>query len=202
MMSKNFFTVGAFWQCTSGTCNRGWDGLSAPICVHQIHCFRLTGIPLRPIARGDQLVMVGSECLIGMSLLQAKQVLEQAPPVVELVAQRKESPKQSPALAPKTEARAQRIGREESREDVEKRGKSEKIEVPSFPVTELPTPPSPLPPPPTSGKTGELRPAPQFSQTISQSEMQTRLSTISTSLAYATGNVNLNASWNVSMSGT
>ena len=150
-------------------------------------------------ARGDQLVMVGSECLIGMSLLQAKQVLEQAPPVVELVAQRKESPKQSPALAPKMEARAQRIGREESREDVEKRGKSEKIEVPSLPVTELPTPPSPLPPPP---KTGELRPAPQFSQTISQSEMQTRLSTISTSLAYATGNVNLNASWNVSMSGT
>ena len=160
-------------------------------------------------ACGDQLVMVGSECLMGMSLLQAKQVLEQAPPVVELVAQRKESPKQSPALAPKMEARAPRIGREESREDVEKRGESEKkrgesekIKVPSLPVTELPTPPSPLPPPPTPGKTGELRPAPQFSQTISQSEMQTRPSRISTSLAYATGNVNLNASWNVSMSGT
>ena len=53
--------------------------------------------------KGDQLVMVGEECLIGMSLLQAKQVLERAPVLVELVAQRKEPIKQLPTLTPTEE---------------------------------------------------------------------------------------------------
>ena len=60
--------------------------------------------------KGDQLVMVGSECLIGMSLLQAKQVLEQAPGIVEVVAQRKESVKQSPPLAPKSARKGESSG--------------------------------------------------------------------------------------------
>ena len=48
---------------------------------------------LRP---GDQLVMVGKECLIGMTQQAAKHAIEQAPESVEIVVQRKKSQKQSP----------------------------------------------------------------------------------------------------------
>ena len=43
---------------------------------------------------GDQLVMVGEVCLIGMTLDKAKHVLDVAPLTIEVVAQRKSSPKQ------------------------------------------------------------------------------------------------------------
>ena len=45
---------------------------------------------------GDQLVMVGKECLIGMTQQAAKRAIEQAPESVEIVVQRKKSQKQSP----------------------------------------------------------------------------------------------------------
>ena len=45
---------------------------------------------------GDQLVMVGKECLIGMTQQAAKRVIEQAPESVEIIVQRKKSQKQSP----------------------------------------------------------------------------------------------------------
>jgi len=46
--------------------------------------------------RGDQLVMIGDVCLIGMNHQDAKRTIEQAPESVEVVVQRKESPRQSP----------------------------------------------------------------------------------------------------------
>ena len=48
------------------------------------------------LKQGDQLVMVGKDCLIGMTQQEAKRVLEQAPESVEIVVQRKKSQKQSP----------------------------------------------------------------------------------------------------------
>ena len=45
---------------------------------------------------GDQLVMVGKDCLIGMTQQGAKRAIEQAPESVEIVVQRKKSQKQSP----------------------------------------------------------------------------------------------------------
>lgn len=47
-------------------------------------------------SRGDQIVMVGEHCLIGMTHKEAKKILETAPSSVEIVAQRKQSPKQTP----------------------------------------------------------------------------------------------------------
>lgn len=44
--------------------------------------------------KGDQLVMVGLECVIGMTHNEAKKLIEKAPESVEIVTQRKESPKQ------------------------------------------------------------------------------------------------------------
>ena len=49
---------------------------------------------------GDQLVMVGDECLIGMTTAEAKRVLERVKGNVEIVAQRKESPWQTPNVTP------------------------------------------------------------------------------------------------------
>ena len=46
--------------------------------------------------RGDQIVMVGDQCLIGKTHQEAKKILETAPSSVEIVAQRKQSPKQVP----------------------------------------------------------------------------------------------------------
>ena len=46
--------------------------------------------------RGDQLVMVGDHCLIGVTNQEAKRILNTAPNSVEIVAQRKQSPKQVP----------------------------------------------------------------------------------------------------------
>ena len=46
---------------------------------------------------GDQVVMVGDECLIGMSHKDAAAIIEKAPNVVTIVAQRKESVKQAPS---------------------------------------------------------------------------------------------------------
>lgn len=46
--------------------------------------------------RGDQIVMVGEHCLIGKTHQEAKKILETAPSSVEIVAQRKQSPKQVP----------------------------------------------------------------------------------------------------------
>ena len=47
-------------------------------------------------SRGDQIVMVGEHCLIGMTHQEARKILETAPSSVEIVAQRKQSPKQTP----------------------------------------------------------------------------------------------------------
>lgn len=47
-------------------------------------------------ARGDQLVMVGDQCLIGVTNQEARRILDTAPNSVEIVAQRKQSPKQVP----------------------------------------------------------------------------------------------------------
>lgn len=47
-------------------------------------------------SRGDQLVMVGDQCLIGVTNQEAKRILDTAPNSVEIVAQRKQSPKQVP----------------------------------------------------------------------------------------------------------
>ena len=41
------------------------------------------------LKEGDQLVMVGDECLIGLTSKKANLVLRQAPPTVEVIAQRK-----------------------------------------------------------------------------------------------------------------
>ena len=45
--------------------------------------------------KGDQLVMVGEECVIGLTHKEALDVLKNAKETVEIVAQRKESPKQT-----------------------------------------------------------------------------------------------------------
>lgn len=49
---------------------------------------------------GDQLVMIGNECLIGLTNAEARQVLENADGELEIVAQRKESPRQTPTSTP------------------------------------------------------------------------------------------------------
>ena len=46
--------------------------------------------------KGDQLVMIGDECLIGMTHDEAKKVVENSGESVQIVVQRKESPLQSP----------------------------------------------------------------------------------------------------------
>ena len=51
------------------------------------------------LKKGDQLVMIGEVCLIGMNYQDAKHTIEQAPESVEIVVQRKESPKQSPTAS-------------------------------------------------------------------------------------------------------
>ena len=148
--------------------------------------------------KGDQLVMVGPECLIGMTLLQAQQVLEQDQPLVELVAQRKESVKQSPILASKTDGdgkqqmkKERKLGRDESQEkeneigNVKKREKSATI-----PMTELHAATMNVP---------EKRPE-NFVGSNSQVEMQGS-SSITTSLVYATSSTSLNTSWNMNMFG-
>ena len=45
--------------------------------------------------KGDQLVMVGEECMIGLTHREALQVINKAKEMVEVVAQRKESPRQT-----------------------------------------------------------------------------------------------------------
>ena len=158
-------------------------------------------------ARGDQLVMVGSECLIGMSLLQAKQVLEQAPAVVELVAQRKESVKQSPSLTKKTQtadnssetlnAKKKEKTTEEDKgtqNNQDKSGEEDKDKSGEEFTESLPAP----------RKKSQVGGRPQFSRSMSQSDIWTESSVpmTSTSLGYAAmGSTNLNTSWNVSMTG-
>ncbi len=51
---------------------------------------------------GDQLVMVGEECLIGLTTAEARKVLENSDGQVEIVAQRKPSPQQTPGGTPTT----------------------------------------------------------------------------------------------------
>ena len=138
--------------------------------------------------KGDQLVMVGSECLIGMSLLQAKQVLEQAPGVVEFVAQRKESVKQSPQLQPKVETtsgkediRQRRKGRQERTDESKTSHEEDTRLTKSQTVSEPPRDNS----------------RPKFSRSTSHTDVR-ESGSISTSLAYAT---NLNASLNLSRPG-
>lgn len=46
--------------------------------------------------RGDQIVMVGDQCIIGKTHQEARKILETTPSSVEIVAQRKQSPKQVP----------------------------------------------------------------------------------------------------------
>ena len=46
------------------------------------------------LSRGDQIVMLGEECLIGKTHQEAKKLIASAPDSVEIVAQRKQSPKQ------------------------------------------------------------------------------------------------------------
>ena len=134
---------------------------------------------------------MGSECLIGMTLSEAKRVLERAPPVVEIVAQRKES-KQSPTLETKTEItgkqqKKRRIGiSEPSNYDVhEKENQQQKEKL----FTTEPYIVSSL-------KNLDLRQA----TPASQEEMQPS-NFISTSLIYAASSTSLNTSWNASMSG-
>ena len=152
--------------------------------------------------KGDQLVMVGSECLIGMSLFQAKRVLEQAPAVVEVVAQRKESVKQSPPLAPKSEVvknKAENSGntllghkpgrQEDTQEEVAERKRflSEERELQ---LTES------LPAPHRRKESSSQ--APQFRRSTSQSDMWMMETSpgASTSLGYAS-TTNLSASLNI-----
>lgn len=152
-------------------------------------------------ARGDQLVMVGSECLIGMSLLQAKQVLEQAPAVVELVAQRKESVKQSPSLTKKTQTAdnsSETLKKEKTREvdkgNHDKSGEEDKDKSSEEFTESLPAPRKKL----------QVGGRPQFSRSMSQSDIwaESSVPMTSTSLGYAAmGSTNLNTSWNVSMTG-
>lgn len=47
-------------------------------------------------SKGDQIVMVGEKCLVGTTYQEARKVLDTAPSSVEIVAQRKQSPKQVP----------------------------------------------------------------------------------------------------------
>ena len=46
------------------------------------------------LSRGDQIVMLGEECMIGKTHQEAKKLIDSAPDSVEIVAQRKQSPKQ------------------------------------------------------------------------------------------------------------
>lgn len=140
--------------------------------------------------RGDQLVMVGSECLIGMSLLQAKRVLEEAPSVVELVAQRKESAKQSPPLTLKVEEQRgtssstsmktstpeREGGREDEAKKREEKSREEQL---------------------TRSLTVPEEPRRKVSRSISHGDM----SGFTTSLGYALASTSLNTSWNVTMPG-
>ena len=141
--------------------------------------------------KGDQLVMVGDECLIGMSLLQAKRVLERAPAFVELVAQRKEQVKQSTAAEVDGGSRrvlaARKMKRGEGDGDSENESKDERREEKlTGPLMH-------------SEKSTESRK--QLSHFTSYTDTVKPTSSVSTSLAYATSNPNLNTSWNVSVSG-
>ena len=138
--------------------------------------------------KGDQLVMVGSECLIGMSLLQAKQVLEQAPVVVELVAQRKESVKQSPQLQPKADTSS---GKEESKQ--RRKGRQERTDESNIAHEED----TRLAKSMAVSETQRDSSRPKFSRSTSHTDVR-ESGSISTSLAYAT---NLNASLNLPRTG-
>ena len=60
---------------------------------------------------GDQLVIVGDSCLIGLTLKEAKSILASAPAKVEVIAQRKvqESVMQSPLTIPNTPVRGKNL---------------------------------------------------------------------------------------------
>ena len=152
--------------------------------------------------KGDQLVMVGSECLIGMSLRQAKQVLEKAPGIVEVVAQRKESLKQSPPLVPKSEAgkengessrNAKMLKQEETREEAEEKKRLQDKDRETQFTEFLPTP---------QKQQHDSSQPPRFRRSTSQSDMWTMEagSGASTSLGYAS-TTNLSASLNISRPG-
>ena len=141
--------------------------------------------------RGDQLVMVGRECVIGLTLKQAQLVLERAPDVVEVVAQRKESVKQSPLLVTKSEAGKGEGSKapEREREERDEGGtvhERERLFTESVPVTE---------------KERE-RSQPRFRRSTSQSDIwMTESGGLggSTSLGYA--NTDLSASLNIARPG-
>jgi hypothetical protein len=151
--------------------------------------------------KGDQLVMVGSECLIGLTLLQANKVLERAPAVVELVAQRKESVKQSPPLALRSEVRgskeasgdAIKVAEEVGDEQNENRSLLDiSREEEDWMTESLPTP-----------KKEQDDSRPKFRRSTSQSDVWMMDSGTTTSLGYASAmpHTSLSTSWNVSRPG-
>ena len=144
--------------------------------------------------RGDQLVTVGNECLIGMTLVQAEHVLNTAPTVVEVVAQRKELAKQSPTLVAKSER-----PREEERETAapqvvgEEREEKESVKERETRLTESLQ---------FSEKQRETeKPTGRFQRSMSHTDMWMTESGLggSTSLGYA--NTDLSASLNISRTG-
>lgn len=148
--------------------------------------------------KGDQLVMVGRECLIGMSLQQAQEVLNDAPLLVEIVAQRKESVKQSPPLVPKSEVGKYTIVaptlEEQEESNIRKETRREDIQefVEDFSQL-LPS----VPPPKKAGST-------TLQRSSSQSDVwltDTVGAGMTTSLGYAAAPTSLNSSFNMSRQG-
>ena len=78
--------------------------------------------------KGDQLVMVGEECMIGLTHKEALRVIKKAKETVEVVAQRKESPRQTrkPDPAP--------AGSELEKDSLEQ---AHKPSVPTAPIPDL-----------------------------------------------------------------
>ena len=147
-------------------------------------------------ARGDQLVMVGDDCLIGMSLLQAKRVLERALGVVEVVAQRKEPVKQSPTLT-----RKRRSGNTSS-EVVPPRGGTTMEEVVKKETIVEEGSPDVVVREEDRGEEwfSESLPPRRVSRSTSHSDiwMDSSVAMSSTSLGYAAlSNANLSTSWNI-----
>ena len=173
--------------------------------------------------------MVGPDCLIGLTLLRAKQVLERVPHIVEIVAQRKEAKGPNslvPAVRDESEGvwegrgRTRHSGKEEintkerSREEGGVKGENktkmeeERKEEETRKITEQQRrkerEEERRRKEEEEGRKAEEKKrtvSPQSSTEAHPSRSQMGRSTsISTSLAYATGSKSLSASWNVSAS--
>ncbi len=87
--------------------------------------------------KGDQLVVVGNECIIGLTHKEALDILKKAKTIVEVVAQRKESPKQ--ARKPASLPVATDSNDKETNEIVETKQESSQ-QKPSLPISPIPIP--------------------------------------------------------------